>query len=166
MKKAVLLILAAGLLFAALTAAAVAAGGNEQGPPPQPEAPRSMDPDTSIEEIDWPILVDGVRIKAPAPLLTGAGCRMVPLRAIAEALGYEVIWCSEARSVTLRDTIKLWIGLNKYETDEEVLEITCYAISVPIIRNNYTYVPFCFFRDLLEMSESNTQESMIQIISD
>jgi len=158
-KKALTMLLSAVLLAAALTGAAIATGEEPGAQPPGPLT------DVVYVKMDWPILVDGVRIEAPPPLRTDDGCRMVPLRAVAEALGYKVQWHGGTKTITLDDSISLAIGENRYVIGDNVIEVDCYALKIPIIMDGFTYVPICFFRDMLEMSESNSRDGMIQIIT-
>jgi len=152
MKRALSLLLAFGLLSYALVFPVYASGGVVEVA------------DTLYEVVDWPIVVNGERIDAPQALRTSDGCRLVPLRAIAEAIGYEVKWHDDTFAVTLNDSISLSIGQNRYIIGERVISVDCYALRVPIIRDGRTFVPFCFFRDILEMTGSNTHNETIRVV--
>ena len=161
MKKALSLLLAAVLLAAVPSGAAIAAEG------PVPFEVRELPYGFVFEVLDWPIYVNGVQIDAPAVLRTDGGCRMVPLRPIAEALGYEVRWDEATRGITLNDTIALWIGVNRYEFGGRVIDRDCdYTITTfPILRDNHTYVPFCFFRDKMGLSYSTARAGLVNVIN-
>jgi len=149
MKRTIAFLLAILLLIAALHGSALA-----------------NVPDAVYEEIDWPIYVDDIRIDTPPPLMTDVGCRQVPVRAIAEALGFVVRWHSDTRTITLDDTISFVIGQNRYEIGDKIIEMECYALTVPQIWKGSAYVPFCFFRDMLEMTESRARDGTIRINSE
>jgi len=82
---------------------------------------------------------------APLPF-EDSGIVMVPLRAAAEALGYDVSWNSYLRSVQLGVAIHVWIG----DTEVHFGRMALIEISTaPIILDNLTFVPLDFFRDVL-----------------
>jgi hypothetical protein len=88
--------------------------------------------------------VNGSRIEAPAAFVNESGVRMVPVRAIAEKLGYEVVWNGADRSVALGKDILLKIGSDEYEYKGNKLSLGAAAVIV----NNSTYVPAGFFNEL------------------
>lgn len=79
------------------------------------------------------------------------GRTMVPVRAIAEALGYKVGYRDEDRSVQLTKgevTIELYIdktGINKFRTQQQVVMKATDA--APYMKENVTYVPVRFFAE-------------------
>ena len=114
--------------------------------------PEFTQPDFSAlpYELNGEIVVNNVMLTgAPAPFLqeTEAGTMlMLPLRAIAEALGYDVSWNGELRSVQLGAAIHLWIGNTEVHLGRMApIELS----SAPVIVNNLTFVPFDFFRNVL-----------------
>jgi hypothetical protein len=60
------------------------------------------------------VFVHGEKIKAPEAFVSGNGVQMIPLRAAAEAMGYEVTWNGTERSVLLGSDIKLKIGEDSF----------------------------------------------------
>lgn len=71
---------------------------------------------------------------------------MVPLRAVAEALGYDVTWNGYLRSVQLGVAIHLWIGGNEVHFGRMApIELS----TVPIIVDDLTFVPLDFFSNVL-----------------
>lgn len=106
------------------------------------------------------IVVEGVSLNAPAAYVNSDGKIMLPLRAIAEALDYEVAWDAESRSVTLNTFISLSIEKDSY----------IYARMAPIslgaapeLTDNATYVPITFFTEVLRMNNAYFFEGQIII---
>jgi len=104
---------------------------------------------------EWPILVNGDEIETPAAYQTEDGTVMMPLRAIAEALGFKVEWDAKAYAVAVGDDVKVAIGT-------EVAEGQPAAALV----NNTTYVPLSFFKDVLGMANATHINGQIFIDSD
>ncbi|MCL2226789.1 MAG: copper amine oxidase N-terminal domain-containing protein [Oscillospiraceae bacterium] len=99
--------------------------------------------DDTIDASGWPIQVNGVNITAPAAFQTADGVLMVPLRAIAEALGYYVEWDSTLRSIRLGVAIHTWLG----NTEVHVGRMAPQTISAaPALVEGLTFVPLDFFR--------------------
>jgi len=90
-------------------------------------------------------LLDGV----PFPFLhetEDGGVVMVPLRVVADALGYDVSWNGYLRSIQLGVGIHLWIdSIEVHYGRMAPIEIS----TAPIIVDNMTFVPLDFFRDVL-----------------
>ena len=84
-------------------------------------------------------------IDAPAPIVREHHV-FVPLRAIAEALGYDVFWEEETASIALGVGIRLQIGSYEYLIGR-MAPIT--LENVPFISNNTTFVPLEFFDRVL-----------------
>jgi len=91
------------------------------------------------------IIVRGETVDAPETAVRG-GIVFLPLRAIAEALGYDVYWEAETSSVALGAGVRLQIGSYEY-TVGRMAPITLY--SAPVLINGLTYVPMEFFGDVL-----------------
>jgi len=91
---------------------------------------------------DMPIIVNGEEISAPAAVQTDDAI-MVPIRAVAEALGYEVYWDAEQYGVRLGVAINIWIG----NSEVHIARMAPQTISAaPVLINGFTYVPLDFFR--------------------
>jgi len=115
------------------------------------------------EEIDWsefddfdPIVLNGEVVvnneileNAPLPFLLeteNGDVVMVPLRAVATALEYNVSWNGYLRSVQLGVAIHLWIGSTEVHFGRMApLEIS----AAPVIVDSLTFVPLDFFRIVL-----------------
>ena len=87
---------------------------------------------------------------------------MVPVRAIAENLGFDVSWEGKTKTVMLGKGISLTIGKDNY----------IYMKTAPIqlgtapeIVDGKTFVPLSFFKDVLGMKTVNVSDSDI-VISD
>jgi hypothetical protein len=101
----------------------------------------------TVDPVDVPlngeVVVKGEIIEAPAPYINEAGVVMVPIRAIAEALGYEVTWNHYERGVRLGVAINIWIDRDEYH----VGRMAPISLGVaPELTNGHTYVPMTFFR--------------------
>ncbi|MCL2566222.1 MAG: copper amine oxidase N-terminal domain-containing protein [Defluviitaleaceae bacterium] len=89
--------------------------------------------------------VNGEIIDTAAPIVTGHNV-FVPLRAIAEALGYDVFWEAETASIALGAGVRLQIGSYEYIVGR-MAPIT--LDNAPFISNNMTFVPLEFFNFVL-----------------
>ena len=118
------------------------------------------DTDVDIDASGWPILVNGDKIDAPDAFRNEDGVLMVPVRAIAEKLGYDVTWDGEMRSVRLGVVINLWIGKNEVHIGRMApLSIS----AAPVIVNGTTFVPLDFFRNILNVPNAIAFEGQIEI---
>ena len=115
--------------------------------------------DYVVDATGWPIHVDGTLISAPAVFQTDEGTVMIPLRAVAEALGFEVIWEAATFSVVLDDTIRLSINSETYSNGDAVIELAV----APALVNAFTYVPIYFFTEVLELPFAFATEGKIEI---
>ena len=87
------------------------------------------------------IVVNGEKIEALAPYYDN-GVVMVPLGAIAEALGFNAVWDDVLKGVRLGVAIDLWIGRDYY-TVGKMAPIELGA--APVIIDGRTFVPLSFF---------------------
>ena len=82
-------------------------------------------------------------------ITTDDGVRMIPLRMVAEALGFEVTWNGEEKSVeVLRGTnwSTLTIGRNVYNFARMLIKLE----TAPVIVDGTTYVPLSFADQVLQ----------------
>ena len=101
--------------------------------------------DLSDADLNGEIVVNDEMLEAPAPFVQD-GVIMLPLRAIAEALGYNVMWNSELRSVMLGVGTHLWVGQTEVHRGRMApIEIS----TAPVIVDGITFVPIDFFRDVV-----------------
>ncbi|MGF7184242.1 hypothetical protein GGQ84_000325 [Desulfitispora alkaliphila] len=113
-----------------------------------------------IEFSEIEIIVNEKRIQAPDAYENDQGTIMVPLRAISEAIGYEVNWNQKLNSVTVGKGISVKIGEDNY---------ICMKMApiqlgtAPELKDGKTYVPLNFFRKVVNMNNAYIFESQIVI---
>ena len=101
------------------------------------------------EIISNDIIVNDIVIEAPSVYINDEEVVMVPIRAISEALGYEVIWNNEQQCIMVGKDISLKIGDYKYNISEgNSVELK----TSPILKDGYTYVPLNFFKDIVNIN--------------
>mgnify|MGYP001072321817 CR=1 FL=1 len=128
--------------------------------PSEPEEHEPFVPDVT----DMELIVEGVPIDALQAWTTETGSVMIPVRAVAEALGYEVGWDEDHRMVTLTDrdsTIVMSIGSTAFTNTR--LDASVRLQTAPEIRENRTFVPLNFFREVLQMNNAYVFENQIVI---
>lgn len=92
------------------------------------------------------IIVNGDKINAPAPYVNAEGVVMVPVRAIAEAMGYKVSWDSATEGVWLNNVISLSLGKDYYTFGRMApIELG----TAPALTDSHTYVPLSFFTNVV-----------------
>lgn len=117
-----------------------------------------LPPIGDVSEMD--IVVEGSAIDAPAAFLNDEGVVMVPLRAIAEALGYEITWDPETRSARLGLGISLQIGKDYYVYMRTApIELG----TAPVIVKGNTFVPLQFFKEVAKTNNAYVFEGSIVI---
>ena len=91
-------------------------------------------------------------------IITRGKIVLLPLRVIAENLGYNIVWQAEQKQIELKDgsdTVATFkIGSNSYQKGQEVIGLA----AAPELVNGKTLVPVEFFTNVLNMkvSVSNT----------
>ena len=99
--------------------------------------------DSSID-----IIVNDIKIETPPVYTSELGVVMVPIRAISESLGYDVLWNNEQQSIMIGNEISLTIGKNIYTISRKTpIELE----ASPIINDGITYVPLNFFKEVINM---------------
>jgi len=112
-------------------------------------------------EVDWdefgPVFLNGEIVvngefvaSAAVPFVDEAtGIVMAPLRAVAEALDFEVNWDGTLRSIRIGVANYIWIG----NTEAQVGRAAPIELSAaPAIINGVTFVPIDFFRSVLSQT--------------
>lgn len=107
------------------------------------------------------IVVDNdMVISSPKAYSNAEGVVMVPLRVIAEALGYEVGWNGDSQSITIGENVALKINSKTYtKKDSSIITLE----TAPALVNDTTYVPLNFFTDVLMMNNAYIFEGQIDI---
>ena len=113
-----------------------------------------------LDVSDMDIIVENKIIKAPNAYTSGQGAVMVPLRPVAEELGYKVVWNGELGSVTLGQYISLKPGDDNYVSrDGEIIPLE-YA---PSLVDGNMFVPLNFFREVMGLNNAYVFEGQIVI---
>lgn len=95
------------------------------------------------------VAYNGETVDADVAVQVVDGITMVPLRAVAEAMGYTVTWNNEDRSVEISQGAQwtsIYIGKNAYFRNRMAPHELS---SAPVIVNDRTLVPVEFFADIL-----------------
>ncbi len=106
------------------------------------------------------IVVNNKKIEAPSAYANDQGTVMVPLRAIAEALGYDVTWNGDIQSVTVGNGISLTIGKDNYIYMKTA---PIQLGTAPTVINEKTFVPLSFFQEVARVSNAQVSQSQITI---
>ncbi|AEG60903.1 copper amine oxidase N-terminal domain-containing protein [Desulforamulus ruminis] len=124
----------------------------------EPTEKEKTAPAESVPTMD--IVVNDQIIDAPAPYVKEDGTVMVPMRTIAEALGFEVTWNSEKQGVLLDNHITLTLGQDYY-TYLETAPVKLGA--APEVIGGKTFVPLQFFKKVVPMNNAYVFEGQIVI---
>ena len=115
---------------------------------------------TVLDAMD--IVVDEMKIEAPATYIKEDGTIMVPVRAVAEALGYEVGWDYKTRQITLNDEISFVLHEDSYS----LLEKSTVQLGVDSeLIDGRCYVPLSFFEKVVDVKQAETFEGKVVINS-
>lgn len=79
------------------------------------------------------------------------GSTMIPLRAIADAFGFEVQWDKKEEKITLTKdsmTILMYIGKSEMQVDGKAVNLEA---AVPMIKNNVTFLPVRELAEILDI---------------
>lgn len=155
------------LLLGAVSLPVLAVDVDNEPPIPAPIiAPAPSTQTDTADTVELTIQVNGQKLDAKANI-------MVPLRAIAEKLGFTVTWNKGVVTVTGSERyIKLTIGKDEYfaaPTQEGMMGASLFSLgSVPYVSNGSTYVPLELFDILLDNKEETItiQDGIIQISTD
>lgn len=106
-------------------------------------------------------VINGQEISGAPDYYTKAdGAVMVPLRAVAEALGYNLIWDDASKSVYLNNVASLKIGDNDY-IFARMAPFT--LADAPELVNDRTFVPLEFFSQVLRSYDAYVSDGQIFI---
>ena len=117
---------------------------------------------TEITALDK-IIIDGKEVKLTNLIYTNdEGIKMIPLRQIAEALGYEVKWNNKARSAELTKGAQytsIVIGEDNYNFAKMLIKLG----TAPEFKDSTSYVPISFLEEVLKLGVEITKEGIINI---
>ena len=106
------------------------------------------------------IVVEDKKIDAPSAYLNKDGVVMLPLKAIAEALNFDITWNEEDQSVGIGSGISVTIGKDEYiYMKTPVIQLG----TAPELVDGRTFVPISFFREVLQMNNAYVFEGQIDI---
>jgi Copper amine oxidase N-terminal domain/Deacetylase PdaC/Protein of unknown function (DUF3298) len=110
-----------------------------------------------------PVTVNGKNVKTAALYAAPGGALMVPLRPIAEALGYKTTYVASSRKVFVVKGGELSFvtaGKNLYASGSTA----AFALgSAPVIKNGSYYVPIDFFAKVLNAGVSYTKQAIVLV---
>jgi hypothetical protein len=109
------------------------------------------------------VVVNDKIIKAPAAFINEGGKVMVPLRAIAEALDYDITWNNKLKSIMIGEVASLKVGEDNYKNSGA----TSIQLGAPpqLVGNN-AFVPLSFFKTVVGMNHAYVFEGQIVISND
>jgi len=106
------------------------------------------------------IYVNDILLENKTSYIDENGITMLPVRAISEALGYDVSWNNQERSVNIGNNTVFKIGINSYtnsQSQSKTLE------TAPIIKNDRSFVPLSFFKEILNVKVTDFFENTVVI---
>ncbi|AJS61622.1 hypothetical protein UB51_18330 [Paenibacillus sp. IHBB 10380] len=109
------------------------------------------------------IVVNDKIIKAPAAFINEGGTVMVPLRAIAEALEYDLTWNNKLKSIMFGEVASLKIGEDNYKNSSAT---SIQLGASPQLVGNNAFVPLSFFKTVVGMNHAYVFEAQIVISND
>lgn len=125
---------------------------------PEPTMDISSAPALIAPAPEEDLTASGFAIEVDGEQVNGHACVMVPLRAVAEKLGFTVTWDNGVVTVTGAERYtQLTVGENQYfaaPTQEGILGASLFSLScAPYVVNGSTYVPVELFDALLGCEE-------------
>lgn len=121
-------------------------------------APQENTDELPVEEKQW--LINDQLVVAPSAYTNEQGTVMVPLRALTEALGYELTWEPDTMTVGVGKAISLQIGKDDY-LFAKMAPIQLGA--APELTDGLTYVPLAFFQEVIRAEEVSIDAKQIVI---
>lgn len=125
-------------------------------------------PEEDVEEASEMKILDKMNINKKEVTLTNAayknkdGVVMIPLRQIAEVLGYEVKWNNETQSAELtKDT--QWTTVKVGEDNYNFAKMLVKLGTAPELKDSKTFVPFTFLEEVLKVNVDIDTNGMAHI---
>ena len=94
------------------------------------------------------IIVEDVIIDAPNAYINEAGNVMVPVRATSEALGYEVSWNNDEKTVQIGSDISFKISETNYSAAGTLITLE----EASVLKDSRTFVPLNFFKEVVKIN--------------
>lgn len=120
------------------------------------------DKQAKIQALDK-IIINEEEISLENKLYSKDGMIMIPLRQIAEALGYEVTWDNPTRTAELTKGAQwtsVTIGQDNYNFAKMLVKLG----SAPSLNNSSTFVPFTFLEEVLRVNLEITEAGVMKVI--
>lgn len=105
------------------------------------------------------IIANNILIDSPNAFISELGNVMVPVRAISEALGYEVKWNNDEKSVRIGNDISFKLGENIYTASGVAVTLE----EASIIIDGRTFIPLRLFENIADIKTDNLFEVNIFI---
>jgi len=91
------------------------------------------------------IILNHNKINAPKAYINEAGMLMVPMRAIAEGIGFEITWVEATKTVKMGRSLEFDIGKDEYRfSGHDPMNLG----NAPVIKDDRTYVPITLFEKM------------------
>ncbi|WP_409344021.1 copper amine oxidase N-terminal domain-containing protein [Paenibacillus sp. MBLB4367] len=107
----------------------------------------------------WALQVNGAAVQDAGLYKHDGQTPMIPLRAVAEALGYELSWNNETMAAELRkgnQWTSVSIGQDRYSFAKMLITLG----TAPELKDNKTYVPLQFAADVLKANVTVTEGTL------
>ena len=121
-----------------------------------PEVPQDMIDPENVPNM--PIFVNGAVVQGAAAYAKEDGTVMVPVRAISEALGYEIGWDGILNQVRIGVATTISIGVNEYTIGRAAPRAL--EAAPELNSDDRTYVPVSFFTDIMQ-AEFRVNEGLL-----
>ena len=109
------------------------------------------------------IIINEEEISLENQLYNKEGVTMIPLREISEALGYEITWNNESRTVELTKDAQ-WTAVTIGEDNYNFAKMLIKLGVAPEIKEGSTFVPFTFLGEVLQADLEVTESGIISIV--
>jgi len=104
------------------------------------------------------ITLNGVAIDGLKPFVNENGVFMLPVRAVAEAMGLHVEWFGDTKTVQVGNSASLSVGKDAYAKNRMV---PVKLGTAPVLKDDSTYVPLDFFTEIIgNVTVSYTKDSI------
>lgn len=107
------------------------------------------------------IIVEDAILDAPDAYISESGNLMVPVRAIAEALGFQVSWNNDEKSVHIDSDISFKIDEINYSAAGAKITLE----EAATLKDGRTYVPLSFFKEVVKVNVVSFFENNVIISS-